>query len=110
MGKDKSRISRYRNAATVYKNCCDDATLLEKTEHLAAEVYKVSQHSDGLLDKGLKGYAQEVKKAASTITEVRNAAKVFHQIRLTEFDIDLPSLYDKATHLLQISKAPGIKP
>lgn len=36
VGKDKSRVSRYQQAAVVYKNCCGDATLLDKTEHLAA--------------------------------------------------------------------------
>jgi site-specific DNA-methyltransferase (adenine-specific) len=37
IGKDKGNLSRYRNAAEVYQNCCNDTTvLLDKTEHLAA--------------------------------------------------------------------------
>jgi site-specific DNA-methyltransferase (adenine-specific) len=56
--------------------------------------------------KTLKDYADGISKSASSLTEARQAAKVFYQIRTSEFDADLSRLYDRANHLYQISKAP----
>ena len=59
---------------------------LEIGLHALQYVEKGSKWSDG---KGLKHYASEVGRSPSTITEIRQAAEVFHQIRTSEFDGEL---------------------